>query len=110
MQYLDPCEEIVTHLPAMRAFAVSLARNQALAEDILQDAVIKAWTNFDKFRQGTILRAWLFTILRNGFFSFRRRTKHEIEDIDGLFAGSWRPNPSTKDGCDSANFCMPFAS
>ncbi len=95
MKKLDPREEILLHLPAMRAFALSLTRNQALSDDIVQDAVIKAWTNFDKFKPGTNLRAWLFTILRNDFYSFRRKHKHkhEIEDIDGVFAGSLVTKP-----------------
>lgn len=82
----DPREEIVTHLPALRAFAVTLSQNQALADDIVQDAVIKAWTNFDKFEEGTNLKGWLFAILRNGFISYRRKTGREIEDIDGIHA------------------------
>ena len=86
MTDIDPREEIVSHLPAMRAFAMSLTHNHALADDIVQDAVIKAWTNFDKFQTGTNLRAWLFTILRNGFYSLRRKQKNEIEDVDGSYA------------------------
>lgn len=89
----DPREEIVQHLPALRAFAMSLTHNQALADDVVQDAVIKAWTNFDKFRPGTNLRAWLFTILRNTFYSLRRKRKKEVEDIDGDFADTLAIKP-----------------
>ena len=89
----DPREEIVQHLPAMRAFAMSLTHNQALADDVVQDAVIKVWTNFEKFRPGTNLRAWLFTILRNTFYSLRRKRKKEVEDIDGDFAESLAIKP-----------------
>ena len=89
----DPRAEIVQHLPALRAFAMSLTHNQALADDVVQDAVIKAWTNFDKFRPGTNLRAWLFTILRNTFYSLRRKRKKEVEDIDGDFADTLAIKP-----------------
>ena len=82
----DPREEIVQHLPAMRAFAVSLTRDGALADDIVQDTVVKAWTNFDGFQPGTKLRAWLFTILRNALYSHYRKYSREIEDIDGAHA------------------------
>lgn len=77
----DPRAEIVEHMSAMRSFAVSLTRDPTLAEDILQDAVIKAWINFDKFEAGTNLRAWLITILRNTFYSEMRKVHHCAEDI-----------------------------
>ena len=93
----DPKEELVEHLPAMRAFAVSLTRNGSLADDLVQDTVVKAWTNFDKFEAGTNLRAWLFTILRNTFYSHRRKTKREVADVDGVFAAGLASKP-THDG------------
>ena len=49
MTQADPRDAIVEHLPAMRAFAVSLARNSALADDLVQDTIVKAWINFEKF-------------------------------------------------------------
>ena len=59
----------------------------------MQDAVIKAWTNFDKFEPGTNLRAWLFTIVRNCFYSHRRKVKNEVEDVDGLIASALATKP-----------------
>ncbi|MCV6593073.1 MAG: RNA polymerase sigma factor [Silicimonas sp.] len=94
MDDADPREEIVEHLPALRAFALSLTRNRALADDIVQDTVIKAWTGFEAFQQGTKLRAWLFTILRNNFYSHHRRARREIEDVDGLHAARLAVSPS----------------
>lgn len=82
----DPREELVAHLPAMRAFAMSLTRDPALADDVVQDAIVKAWVNLDKFEPGTNMRAWLFTILRNNFYSHSRRIRREVEDIDGAHA------------------------
>ncbi|MGR3515037.1 MAG: sigma-70 family RNA polymerase sigma factor [Paracoccaceae bacterium] len=78
----EPRQEIMDHLPAMRAFAVSLTRDPTLAEDIVQDAAIKAWMNFDKFEPGTNLRAWLLTILRNTFYSEKRKSRHETDEVD----------------------------
>jgi len=46
-------DELISHLPAMRAFAISLTRSRAAADDAVQDAVLKALTNFDKFEPGT---------------------------------------------------------
>ena len=94
MANYDPREEIIGHMKAMRAFALSLTQNQALADDIVQDAVIKAWTNFEKFEDGTNLRAWLFTILRNCFYSHRRKLRNEVEDVDGLIASALATKPA----------------
>ncbi|MBW6416913.1 RNA polymerase sigma factor [Celeribacter sp. PS-C1] len=90
---LDPREEIVTHLPAMRAFALSLTRNPSQADDLVQDAVIKAWKNLSSFQVGTNMRAWLFTILRNTFYSDRRKSKREVQDTDGAFAATLAEKP-----------------
>lgn len=90
----DQRDQIVTHLPALRAFALSLTQNAALADDLVQDAVIKAWTNFGKFETGTNLRAWLFTILRNLYYSHRRRRKYEVADVDGVFAARMVVKPA----------------
>ena len=69
MSETSPRDELVQHLPAMRAFAISLTRNGSLADDMVQDTLVKAWTNIEKFEPGTNMRAWLFTILRNTYYS-----------------------------------------
>lgn len=89
----DPRDELVEHLPAMRAFAMSLARNSATADDLVQEAVVKAWGNFDKFQAGTNLRAWLFTILRNTYYSQFRKRQREVEDPDGKMAAHLSEKP-----------------
>lgn len=90
----DPRDELVEHLPAMRAFAISLTRNGATADDMVQDTLIKAWTNIDKFEVGTNMRAWLFTILRNTYYSSRRKMKREVADVDGVFTESLAEKPA----------------
>lgn len=89
----DPRDEIIEHLPAMRAFALSLTRNATRADDLVQDAIVKAWKGFDSFKQGTNLRAWLFTILRNTFYSERRKAKREVADVDGAFSSKLASKP-----------------
>lgn len=84
----DPREQLVNHLSALRAFAISLTRNVAAADDLVQDTIVKAWTNIDKFTVGTNLQAWLFTILRNTFYSSRRKHRREVADSDGIHAQS----------------------
>lgn len=84
----DPRDSLPEHLPALRAFALSLTRNGAAADDLVQDTIVKAWSNFDKFAPGSNLRAWLFTILRNTFYSGRRKTRREVADSDGAHAAT----------------------
>lgn len=89
----DPREELAEHIGPMRAFAVSLCRNPATADDLVQDALIKAWTNIESFEPGSNMRAWLFTILRNTFYSLHRKRKREVEDIDGVHASQLAQKP-----------------
>ena len=105
----DPREELVEHLPAMRAFAVSLTRNSAQADDLVQDTVVKAWTNLDKFEAGTNLRAWLFTILRNTFYSDRRKTRREVADVDGVFSANLAEKPGHDGRLQMSDFRVAFA-
>ncbi len=89
----SPRDEIVLHIPAMRAFALSLTRNGAAADDLVQDTIVKAWTHIDRFTAGTDLKAWLFTILRNTFYSDRRKAVREVSDPDGLHAATLSVRP-----------------
>jgi len=84
----NPRDELVNHLPAMRAFAISLTRNISAADDLVQDTIVKAWTNIEKFEVDTNLQAWLFTILRNTFYSNLRKRRREVSDSDGIHAQS----------------------
>lgn len=77
---------LVQALPRLRAYAMSIARNRSDAEDLIQEAMIKALSNVDKFEPGTNLRAWLFTILRNAHYSRHRKFYREVPDPDSVFA------------------------
>jgi len=69
--FADDLEEVLPHL---RAFARALCNNAALADDIVQDACLKAWdarASFDPAK-GTF-KAWMFRILRNEYYQFKRR-------------------------------------
>lgn len=79
-------DAIVAQAPALRAFAWSLCRNSADADDLVQDTLVKAWAARDRFEAGTNLRAWLFTILRNTWFSAVAKRKREVADEDGKHA------------------------
>jgi RNA polymerase sigma-70 factor (ECF subfamily) len=67
-------EDLIAMLPQMRAFARSLCRNRAQADDLTQEAVISAWRRRESYTPGSNLKAWLFTILRNRFYSDARRS------------------------------------
>ena len=107
--FTDPKDEIVEHLPAMRAFALSLTRNGSSADDLVQDTIVKAWKNIDKFTAGTNMRAWLFTILRNTFYSDRRRSKREVADVDGKMAATLSQKPDHDGRMAMADFEAVFA-
>lgn len=104
MSDLDPRDELVTHLPALRAFALSLTRNRATADDMMQDTVLKAWSNMEKFQPGTNMRAWLFTILRNNFYSSRRKLNREVADIDNVFSDTLSVKPDHDGRLQMADF------
>jgi RNA polymerase sigma-70 factor, ECF subfamily len=76
-EHQDVRETVVSRMPAMRALARLLTRNATEADDLLQDALLKALANIDKFEPGTNTRAWLFTILRNTFYNSIRRRQNE---------------------------------
>lgn len=79
-------EAVTAKAPALRAFAWSLARNPADADDLVQETLAKAWSSRDRFEPGTNLRAWLFTILRNSWYSTAARRRREVADEDGRHA------------------------
>jgi len=66
---------LVEMIPVLRAFARSLCGQRDLADDLAQETLAKAWQARDKFQLGTNLKAWLFVILRNEFYSNHRRAK-----------------------------------
>jgi len=66
---------LVEMIPALRAFARSLCGHRDLADDLAQETLAKAWQAREKFQLGTNLKAWLFVILRNEFYSTHRRAK-----------------------------------
>jgi RNA polymerase sigma-70 factor (ECF subfamily) len=105
---IHPRDEIVTHLKPMRAFALSLTRDMSRADDLVQDTVVKAWTNIDKFEPGTNMRAWLFTILRNTFYSERRKARREVADAEGVLTEQIAEKPSHDGRLALADFRRAF--
>jgi RNA polymerase sigma-70 factor (ECF subfamily) len=66
--------ELVQLIPHLRAFARTLCGDPAAADDLAQDAMMKAWDARASFQMGTNMKAWTFMILRNQFYSEKRRS------------------------------------
>lgn len=100
----DVEEELVIYIPDLRAFARTFHGDPSRADDLVQEAILKAWTNLDKFKTGTNLRAWLFTILRNTFLSEMRVKRREVEDVDGVYAAQLAEKPSQDHAMELKDF------
>ncbi|ADO44353.1 sigma24 (plasmid) [Ketogulonicigenium vulgare Y25] len=90
----DPRQEILLHLPALRAFALTLSRDSVLADDLVQETLMKAWSKFHLFTPGTNLRSWLFTVLRNNMRSMLRKRSREVADVDEKMAARLASKPN----------------
>lgn len=90
----DQREEILLHLPALRAFARGITRGSVLADDLVQETLLKAWSKFHLFQPGTNLRSWLFTILRNNLRTHMRKFGREVPDVDEQMAGRLPAKPA----------------
>lgn len=91
-------------LPALRAFAMSLSGRHDVADDLVQETVMKAWSKQDAFTLGTNMNAWLFTILRNLFYSQMRKRGREVQDSDGAFTARLGVAPAHDGKMDLADF------
>jgi len=83
-------QDIVENLPNLRAFARLLSRDHTMAEDMVQDTVVRALTCKAQFQPGTNLRGWLTVMLRNRYFNHLRRASHRVEtqaDLEAVSGG-----------------------
>jgi RNA polymerase sigma-70 factor (ECF subfamily) len=71
--------ELVQLIPHLRAFARTLCGDPAAADDLAQDAMMKAWDARASFQMGTNMKAWTFMILRNQFYSEKRRSWRQTQ-------------------------------
>ncbi|HKR91407.1 sigma-70 family RNA polymerase sigma factor [Novosphingobium sp.] len=76
-------KELLDVLPHLRAFARGLSGRADFADDLVQEAAIKAWSARDRYQAGTNMRAWTFAILRNHYLSELRRSKRQTDLDDG---------------------------
>lgn len=84
--------DLIALLPNLRAFARSLCGNSAQADDLVQEALVKAWKSQASFAPGSNLKAWIFTILRNAFISECRKRSREVQEQGDTLASQLKVN------------------
>jgi RNA polymerase sigma-70 factor (ECF subfamily) len=86
-------DQVVAMIPQMRAYAMSLTGSSVEADDIVQDSLMRALRFREGFEMGTNLRAWLYRIVRNTFYSAAAKRRDTVEDVDGYWAGRLTSSP-----------------
>jgi RNA polymerase sigma-70 factor, ECF subfamily len=102
-------DAVLTAVPSLRAFAISLCGNVDRADDLVQETLLRALANIDSFEPGSNMPAWLFTILRNLFRSEYRKRRREVEDADGSYAGRLKVQPEQGSRLDFEDFRSALA-
>jgi RNA polymerase sigma-70 factor, ECF subfamily len=101
---------IIAALPMLRAFARSLCGDPVRADDLVQETVVRALANGEKFTPGTNLSAWLVTILRNHLYSEGRKRRREVEDVDDQFSSMLEDLPTQYGQLDMSDFVKALGS
>lgn len=96
--------DLLAAIPSLRAFAMSLSQNADKADDLVQETLVKAWDKHESFQMGTNIKAWLFTILRNEFYSQMRKRGREVQDSDGVMTARLAVHPSQHGVLDLEDF------
>jgi len=86
-------QEMTAFIPTLRAFGRSLCMNASMADDLVQETMLRAWNHRAKFQPGSNMKAWLLTVLRNQYYSELRYKKFEVEDPDGAYAAGITVQP-----------------
>ncbi|WP_293610414.1 sigma-70 family RNA polymerase sigma factor [Ponticaulis sp.] len=74
MESIEFKSELSALIPHLRAFARNLCNDATQADDLAQETLLRAWKARESYQEGTNLKAWAFTILRNTFYSEKRRS------------------------------------
>ncbi|WP_199699571.1 RNA polymerase sigma factor [Notoacmeibacter ruber] len=96
--------DLLATLPSLRAFAISLIGRHDKADDLVQETIMKAWAKQESFEAGTNIKAWLFTILRNEFYSQMRKRGREIQDSEGTYTEGLSTHPEQYGSLDLKDF------
>jgi RNA polymerase sigma-70 factor (ECF subfamily) len=89
--------ELTGVIPHLRAFARGLCGRPDLADDLVQETLLKAWAAQERFEPGTSMRAWTFVILRNAYLTDMRRNRFRA-DYDETVAERILVAPAAQEG------------
>ena len=87
-------DAMLAAVPSLRAFAISLSGNIDRADDLVQETLLRAIANIESFQPGKNMSAWMFTILRNVYYSEHRKRRREVQDADGMFSARLVVHPA----------------
>ena len=73
---------ILTHQSFLQQLALKLTRDSEESDDLMQETYFKALKNQDKFQQGTNIKGWLYTIMKNTFINAYRKKKNQNTFVD----------------------------
>src|SRR3954469_9814469 len=99
---------VVEHLPHLRAFARSLATSKDQADDLVGEAVARALAGAHQFRPGTNFKAWIFTILRNSFYTEGRKRWNRVVALDDNVYNQPSIGPTQEDSLEFCDFRRAF--
>ncbi len=96
--------DLISAIPNLRAFAVSLCGNADKADDLVQETLVRACGSLSSFTEGTNLKAWLITILRNAYYTEYVKRRREVADPEGVIAGRLISPPAQNAHMDFLDF------
>jgi RNA polymerase sigma-70 factor, ECF subfamily len=102
-------DDILACLPHLRAFARSLTGNRDRADDLVQDAVLRALSAASQFTPGTNFKAWIFTILRNLYFNEFRRNRAFMRPLEAADLETHATAPAQQAGLEFDDFRRAFS-
>ncbi len=85
--------ELVALMPRLRGYAMALTGSASEADDLVQDALVRAWRFRDSFQEGSNLKAWVCKILRNTFYTNAVSRRNTVQDVEGKFAAKLSSEP-----------------
>lgn len=109
MSEVDFSNIVIRYSSDLKPFAINLTQDIEDANDLLQETMYRALTNREKFREGTNLKAWLFTIMKNIFINgYRRKSKRRtiIDTTDNQYYLNTTATKSITTNRSEANFMM----
>lgn len=86
-------DALIALIGPMRGYARALTRTSADADDLVQQTLLRAWRFRESYTHGTNLKAWVFTILRNSYYTEVQQSRRIVQDVDGAMAAQLAVDP-----------------